>query len=193
MDTPEPGLREKILSTAKSLFIQYGYHALAMRQIAEALNVSKPALYYHFKDKEELFLAILVTYLDEMETALDRITAEPVTCPEKIRIFVEYVLVQPSDQRALIRLASQEMGQLSAPARKSFERIYREKFVGKVETILKAGMTDGELKPVRPDIATWALLGVIYPYLYPTQAGIVGLPEETILEITNIYLNGISR
>lgn len=193
MDTHESGLRKKILSTAKGLFIKYGYHALAMRQISEALNVSKPALYYHFKDKEELFLAILKAYLDEMETALDRIMAEPVTSREKIRIFVEYVLVQPSDQRALIRLASQEMGQLSAPARKSFERIYREKFVGKVEIILKAGMAKGELKPVRPDIATWALLGVIYPYLYPMQAGIVGLPEETIQEITNIYLNGISR
>ncbi len=193
MATLEPGLREKILSTAKSLFIQYGYHALAMRQIAEALNVSKPALYYHFKDKEELFLAILMAYLDEMESALDRIAAEAVTCREKIRIFVEYVLVQPSDQRAIIRLASQEMGQLSAPARQSFELIYRDKFVGKVEAILKAGMDSGELKQVRPDIATWALLGVIYPYLYPAQAGNVGLPSETIQEITNIYLDGMSR
>lgn len=193
MATPEPGLREKILSTAKSLFIQYGFHALAMRQIAEALSVSKPALYYHFKNKEELFLAILNAYLDEMEAALDRIAAEPVTYRKKIRTFVEYVLGQPSDQRAIIRLASQEMGQLSAAARKSFDHIYRDKFVGKVEAILKAGMAGGELKPVRPDIATWALLGVIYPYLYPTQVGIVVLPEEMIQEITNIYLDGISK
>ncbi len=52
-------LRELILATAKSLFSQQGYHGLAMRQISESLGVAKSALYYHFKDKEQLFLAIL--------------------------------------------------------------------------------------------------------------------------------------
>ncbi|MBK9209973.1 MAG: helix-turn-helix transcriptional regulator [Anaerolineales bacterium] len=58
MTIPEVGLREQILDTAKSLFMQQGYHGLAMRQISEAVGVSKAALYYHFKDKEELFLAM---------------------------------------------------------------------------------------------------------------------------------------
>jgi AcrR family transcriptional regulator len=193
MTSSEPGLREQILSTAKSLFIQQGYHGLSMRQIAEALNVSKPALYYHFKDKEELFLAILTIYLDDTETALDRIAAEPVTCREKIRHFVEYILIQPTEQRAIIRLASQEMGQLSAPARKTFERVYREKFIGKVEAILKAGMEQGEFKTVKPEIATWTLLGMMYPYFYPAHAGNVGLSDETIQQIVTIYLDGISN
>ena len=193
MTNPEPGLREKILSTAKSLFIEHGYHGLAMRQIAEALNVSKPALYYHFKDKEELFLAILTAYLDETETALDQITAQPATCREKVRLFVEYVLVQPPGQRAIIRLASQEIGQLSATSRKSFERIYREKFIGKVEAILKSGMKGGEFKTIRPEVATWTLLGMMYPYFYPAHAGDEGLPAETIQQITDVFLDGIGN
>ena len=191
MTTPEPGLREKILSTAKSLFIQHGYHGLAMRLIAEALNVSKPALYYHFKDKEELFVAILEAYLDEMETAIDRITLEPLDCQSKIRLFIEYVLAQPAGQRALIRLASQEMSQLSDPARKSFERIYREKFIGKVEAILRSGMALGEFKAVKPEVATWTLLGMMYPYFYPAHAGNAGLPDEIIQQIVTIYLDGV--
>lgn len=193
MKNPEPGLRDQILATAKSLFIQHGYHGLSMRQIAEALDVSKPALYYHFKDKEELFLAILTLYLDDMETALDQIAAGPGTCREKIRQFAEHVLVQPTEQRAIIRLASQEMGQLSAPARKSFEKVYREKFIGKVEAILTAGMENGEFKPVKPDIATWTLLGMMYPYFYPAHAGNVGLSDETIQQIVTIYLDGLSN
>jgi AcrR family transcriptional regulator len=191
MTSPEPDLRGRILFTAKSLFIQHGYHGLAMRQIAESLNVSKPALYYHFKDKEELFLAILTNYLDEMETALDRIAAEPVTCREKIRNFMEYIFLQPSEQRAIIRLASQEMGQLSDTARKAFERIYREKFIGKIEAILLAGMQAGEFKPVRPEVATWTLLGLMYPYFYPAHAGKAGLSVETIHEIITVYMDGI--
>ena len=164
-----------------------------MRQIAEALNVSKPALYYHFKDKEELFLAILTSYLDEIEATLDRITAEPVTCREKIRDFVEHILMQPTEQRAIIRLSSQEMGQLSAPARKAFEQIYRQKFIGKIELILKAGMEQGEFRPIKPEIATWTLLGMMYPYFYPAHAGNVGLSDETIQQIVTVYLDGLSN
>jgi AcrR family transcriptional regulator len=193
MTSPEPDLRGRILSTARSLFIQHGYHGLAMRQIAESLNVSKPALYYHFKDKEELFLAILTNYLDEMETALDRIAAEPVTCREKIRNFMEYIFLQPSEQCSIIRLASQEMGQLSDTARKSFERIYREKFIGKIEAILLSGMQGGEFKPVRPEVATWTLLGLMYPYFYPAHAGNAGLSVETIQQIITVYMDGILK
>jgi AcrR family transcriptional regulator len=193
MTTPEPALRTRILSTATGLFIQHGYHGLAMRQIAEALHVSKPALYYHFKDKEELFMAILTMYLGEMEKAIDRIMAEPGACREKVRDFMEYVLAQPTDQRAIIHLASQEVRQLSDPVRKSFGQIYQEKFIGKIEEILKAGMQSGELKPIEPTIATWTLLGIMYPYFYPARAGNGDLSEETIQQIVSVYLGGITK
>ena len=78
MTTSELGLREQILISAKSLFIQQGYHGLAMRQISEELGVSKAALYYHFKDKEELFLAILRGNLDELERAIDDIQSKQI-------------------------------------------------------------------------------------------------------------------
>jgi AcrR family transcriptional regulator len=191
MSTPEPALRTRILSTATSLFIQHGYHGLAMRQIAEALHVSKPALYYHFKDKEELFLAILTMYLDEMEKAIDRIMAEPVASREKVRDFMEYVLAQPPDQRAIIHLASQEVRQLSDPVRKSFGQIYQKKFIGKIEDILKAGMQRGEFRPIEAPVATWTLLGIMYPYFYPARAGNGDLSEETIRQIITVYLDGI--
>ncbi len=186
------GMRAQILATAKSLFIQQGYHGLAMQRISDALGVTKAALYYHFKDKEELFLAVLTDYLDEMETALDQIMAKPATCREKTEDFMEYVLVQPAEQRAIIRLASQEMSQLSAPARKTFERVYRKKFIGKVEAILTSGMERGEFKRIRPEVATWTLLGMMYPYFYPTNAGSSGLSDETIQQILSVFLDGVA-
>jgi AcrR family transcriptional regulator len=186
-------LRQEILSTAKDLFIQNGYHGLAMRQIAEALGVTKAALYYHFKDKEELFLAILENYLDEMQATLDRILAEPGSCRNRIRLFVETILAQPTGQRAIIRLASQEMGQLSVPARKAFDKLYRLKFIGKIEAILVAGMEQGEFKAIQPEVATWTLLGMMYPYFYPAHTGNVGLSADTIQQIVTVYLDGMSK
>ena len=92
MTTSETGVREEILKTAMRMFIEQGYHGLAMRQISEAVGVSKAALYYYFKDKEELFLAILSNYLDEMEASIDTIRAGTESSTEQIRRFVEAVL-----------------------------------------------------------------------------------------------------
>jgi hypothetical protein len=45
--------RAAILEAAKLLFMQDGFRGISMRQIAEAVGVTKAALYYHFKDKEQ--------------------------------------------------------------------------------------------------------------------------------------------
>ncbi len=193
MTIPEIGLREQILVTAKSLFIQQGYHGLAMRQISEAVGVSKAALYYHFKDKEELFLAILSGYLNEIEAAIDEIMAKPVSSSEHIRLFAEYILKQPADQRAVTRLGSQEMSQLSAASRKNFGKIYHDKFIGKLIAIFKAGIESGEFQAFDAEVSTWALLGMMYPYFYPAHTGDSPLPTKTIHDIVNIYLNGVRK
>jgi AcrR family transcriptional regulator len=193
MTTPEIGLREQILSTAKSMFIQQGYHGLAMRQISDALGVSKAALYYHFKDKEELFLAILSGNMDEIESAIDSIQSKPISCSEKIILFVEHVLKQPVEQRAIIRLASQEMSQLSAISRRKFDKTYHDQFTGKLQAIFEAGVANGEFRPIDPAIATWALLGIMYPYFYPAHSGATPVRAEIIQQIISIYMDGVAQ
>lgn len=193
MTIPEVGLREQILDTAKSLFMQQGYHGLAMRQISEAVGVSKAALYYHFKDKEELFLAILSSNLNDIEKAIDIIQSKQVSCSEQIALFVEYVLKQPTEHRAIIRLASQEMSQLSATSRKKFDKTYHDQFTGKLQAIFQAGVKNGEFRAINPSVATWALLGMMYPYFYPAHTGSTPLHPETIREIVSIYMNGVAR
>ncbi len=192
MTTSETGVREEILATAMRMFIQQGYHGLAMRQISEAVGVSKAALYYYFKDKEELFLAILNAYLNEIEASIDAIRAGAGSSTDQLRQFVESVLGQPAEQRAIIRLASQEMSQLSAVSRNQFDKLYREKFIGKLTAILQEGMGRGEFRTFDAEVATWSLLGIMYPYFYPAHSS-RPLAPETIQEIVNIYLNGVTR
>lgn len=192
MTTSETGVREEILATAMRMFIQQGYHGLAMRQISEAVGVSKAALYYYFKDKEELFLAILNAYLNEIEASIDAIRAGAGSSTDQLRQFVESVLGQPAEQRAIIRLASQEMSQLSAVSRRQFDKLYREKFIGKLNAILQEGMERGEFRTFDAEVATWSLLGIMYPYFYPAHSS-RPLAPETIQEIVNIYLNGVTR
>ncbi|MEU5940769.1 helix-turn-helix domain-containing protein [Micromonospora sp. NPDC047548] len=48
------GTRERIQAVALELFTEQGYEKTSLREIAERLNVTKAALYYHFKSKDEI-------------------------------------------------------------------------------------------------------------------------------------------
>jgi hypothetical protein len=54
---------------------------------------------------------------------MDLIQSKPISCSEKNILFVAHVLEQPAEQRAMIRLANQEISQLSAISRKKFGKI----------------------------------------------------------------------
>lgn len=51
--------RERILDVARNQFLERGFAATSMQEIADAVGMTKPALYYHFKDKQDLLLAVL--------------------------------------------------------------------------------------------------------------------------------------
>lgn len=57
-DTPEE-TRERILNRSIPLFAQSGFDGVSMRDVARAVGVTAAALYYHFPDKEQLYLAMV--------------------------------------------------------------------------------------------------------------------------------------
>src|SRR5947209_20062662 len=64
-----------ILRTAEGLFMEHGYAAVSMNQIVEEIcktrKLSKPAIYYHFADKEALFIAVLDHVIERRGRAIE--------------------------------------------------------------------------------------------------------------------------
>ena len=50
-------LRQQICAVASDLFTRKGYGSTSMQDIADALSVSRPTLYYYFRDKNEILEA----------------------------------------------------------------------------------------------------------------------------------------
>jgi len=66
-------IRKKIVTEAFSLFLTNGFEKTKMEDVAARLNVTKPAIYRYFRNKEELFFAALVEQLmQEYNTAFTR-------------------------------------------------------------------------------------------------------------------------
>ncbi|MFP4976254.1 TetR/AcrR family transcriptional regulator [Paenibacillus sp. CN-4] len=69
--------RERILEAARHLFITKGYRAISMRSIGQHLGYSHGSLYYHFKEKAELFYAIVVEDFNYIASLLLQAMNEP--------------------------------------------------------------------------------------------------------------------
>jgi AcrR family transcriptional regulator len=65
--------RERILDVALELFNEQGYDGTSLRQIAERLGLTKAALYYHFKSKEDILLELHLRVHALGREALERI------------------------------------------------------------------------------------------------------------------------
>jgi AcrR family transcriptional regulator len=59
-----PDSRDEILNAATGLFANRGIHETSMSEVARAAGVSKALIFWHFKTKEELFLAVLNRLLE---------------------------------------------------------------------------------------------------------------------------------
>ncbi len=64
---PRSARRAQLLEAAQAAFVESGYHAAAMDDIAERAGVSKPVLYQHFPGKLELYLALLDQHSEALE------------------------------------------------------------------------------------------------------------------------------
>jgi AcrR family transcriptional regulator len=71
--------RERILDVALDLFTDQGFDATSMREIAERLGISKPAIYYHFASKDEILLALHMRLHEFGRVALARLAGQAVT------------------------------------------------------------------------------------------------------------------
>jgi TetR/AcrR family transcriptional regulator, cholesterol catabolism regulator len=189
----EAATADRIIEQATRLFVSRGYTGISMREIAEAVGVSKAGLYYHFEDKEALFLAILTANLARVESAIQAARREGATARDQISRMMRSIMEQAPEQRAIIRLAGQEMVHLSQAARAEFGRIYQKKFINQVEDILLAGVERGELKPTNVRLATWILLGMAYPFVYPAHERELGGADEAIDVMVTIFLDGLAR
>jgi AcrR family transcriptional regulator len=69
-DTAEHNTKEKILATAFDLFAQRGMKNISMREIAQACGVTKPVIYYYFKDKDALCCEITKNFELRQNAAL---------------------------------------------------------------------------------------------------------------------------
>ena len=89
-ELPRGGTRERIQAIALELFAEQGYEKTSLREIAERLGVTKAALYYHFKSKEDIVRSLTEDYRAELDTVIAWGASQPPTPESRAEILARY-------------------------------------------------------------------------------------------------------
>ncbi|MFD8717872.1 TetR/AcrR family transcriptional regulator [Streptomyces sp. NPDC059629] len=82
--------RQRIQDVALELFAEQGYEKTSLREIAERLDVTKAALYYHFKTKEEILVSVFEDLTQPIQDLIEWGKGQPHTLETKQEIVRRY-------------------------------------------------------------------------------------------------------
>jgi AcrR family transcriptional regulator len=95
--------RATILRTAMRLFVEQGYDRTSLREIAEGVGVTKAALYYHFRTKDDIVRAAMQDFTEQLDAVVDEVETLP-PGPGRATAFVDGLLeLLQSDEAYALR------------------------------------------------------------------------------------------
>src|SRR6516162_6584849 len=145
--------REAVLQTAAQLFLEKSYGRTSMNDVAERLNITKPALYHYFRNKEEILLECYRLGTGMIEEILNDIAEHCGSGFEKVQAFIySYASVMTVNfGRCVMRL---DEGDLSDEAYVDVRK-YKRKIDRRLRGFLEEGMADGTIAPCDPKLTAF--------------------------------------
>jgi len=189
----DPGVRLRLLASATELFNRKGYSGTTVREIVAAAGVTKPVLYYYFRNKEGIFLDLMREALSQFDALLRDSEKAEGSAPARIKTL--------GDRTLAFFVAHIEVARLiysiyygppqGAPA---FDMdTYHIRFREAVLRMVEDGIRRGEFRKGNPEDLTWAVIGVINVAMeldlcHPERA----LGREGLGRVLDVIFDGIA-
>jgi AcrR family transcriptional regulator len=146
--------RERILDVALDLFTDQGFDGTSMREIAEQLHISKPAIYYHFASKEDILMALHMRLHEFGKAGLARLAGQPVTL-EAWGSLLNQLVDQMVAQRKIFLMHERNQAALEKLHRKDHDDEHDD-----IQQRFRQALTDPSL-PLRDRVRMACSLGAV--------------------------------
>lgn len=184
--------RERILAHARALFLERGFLDVSMREIAEAAELRKATIYHHFRDKEDLFIAIA---LEEMTSLRERMTesiAAITALPERLEelAFTQFSSVHSTSMRFV-----QDFRDFIPESRHEEMHHELELLFAVYRDVFTAALTTGEIAGVEPAFAASSFFNTILAWTWNFPGGLdleTMQPRELATTAVRILLYGVA-
>ncbi len=188
-----PSRREQIIATTIDLLSRHGLPGTTTARIAREVGISEPALYRHFRNKEEMLLAALDEVSARLLDLMYRASLSETLVTEKLRrmsaALYEFVMSHPEESVALFEV-------FSASRQNNLKQVLQEKFLGSlgiVEELLREGVRKGELRPdIDVALTAWKVVSLGITLNFAAMLGLSHvLTEERALSAVDQLLEDI--
>lgn len=187
--------RRQILTAAKTVFAEAGYHGASINAIIERAQIARGTFYLYFESKAAVFDSILDQALSDLRTRIRRIAVDdPAAPPPQVQLrdqvvaTLEYIV---SDRPLALLLLSAG----HTPDAEAAERL--DQFFAEVRDLLRraleTGMEIGLLRPCQPPLVAAAMLGMIRGVIEFVVRGEAIRIEDVVSEMLLVALRGVLR
>lgn len=182
---------QAILAAAQSLFAEKGFDAVSMSAIARLANTSKPNIYHHFKNKDELYLAVMKTAVQRTSILLDSLETAPGGYAEHLSDFsagqLQNILTHKRSTQLILREA------LSGGSQRGQD--IAKHVVGEVFTRLVAMVRQGQQenefrKDLDPSLAAFMIIAANL-FFFQAAPIVQHIPEALFSADASSYSKGV--
>ena len=187
--------RLAIEDAAVALFMEHGYHATSMRQIAERAELALGGIYNHFTSKEEIFEGIIVDKHPYKKILPALLAAEGETAEDFLRNAVQFTLTELGSQPYYLKLMFIEIIEFNGTHGSALLREIAPKVLPVFERLVKARKG---LRITNPAMLMRSFFGMLVSYLITemlignSQLGQL-MPKKPMDAYIDIYLHGIIK
>jgi len=181
---------ERILATARQLFLEHPYADVSVDRIAKATQVTKGGIYHHFDSKEELYLAMLHADFEHLSALFEEATAAPGTCREKLGRLTRAFLTLPPVERRVMRLVRRDLNTFAEPTRTDLIRGYQRALPERIERVLLEGIDRGELRASDPRLLSWSFVALVEVALTPYSDTVFEDVDEKLEFVLDQFFHG---
>jgi TetR/AcrR family transcriptional regulator, cholesterol catabolism regulator len=189
--------KREICRTALDVFSERGFEGTTLEAVAETLNYTKPALYYYFGSKEEMFRSIMLNSLVEADERIAEIAGRATPASSRLRDIIHLYLEDHFTHKGYFSICHVLPGfkekMLEGPERSEIERLSRnipQLIIG----IIRQGVESGEFIAEDPNVLGGIVFGMMSGILIHIGIpALAGMGQEGLTSMLDrIILKGIS-
>ena len=152
--------RKHIMSAATRVFSEKGYYATTISDLATAAGIAKGTIYWYFNNKRAIMLALLDNIDREITNTFGDIMVKAPNGLESILLCVRPALELLEKYGPIYLMYFLEIGSTDSVIQKRFHQIYQVVHQG-IRVALVRGMEQGVICELNPDIAAYAVMGLV--------------------------------
>lgn len=184
--------RERILAAAVTVFAAKGYHDTKVDDIVAESQTSKGSFYFYFPSKQEIFLALVDTFADLLETRLKQRFAAEASGMARVELALRVCMETFGQYRGLAKIALVQATGLGL-AFEEKRRAVNDRFIKIIQENLDEAVAEGSLPALDTEIVACAWVGalneIILRWIYTGEPD----PARALPALQTFFLQSVGK